>query len=82
MAAITAVMSQQGMGIGDIISFSKMLDSADTLHDGKIVYKNIIISWHIQTENCSLLDDLFYTTEDNTKPSMASVVFEILITGS
>lgn len=79
MAAVTAVMSQKGMGFFDILSFSKIMDSADLLHDGNIVYKNIIIKWDIEAENCTLFGDLHYTADDDAKPSQASVVFEIRI---
>lgn len=79
MAAITAVMSQKGMGFYDCYNFAKMLDNADLFHDGKLTYKNISISWEVDTENCMLLYEQHYTAEDNTKPSKASVQFQITI---
>ena len=56
-----------------------MLDDADLFQDGKLTYKNVSISWEVDTENCMLLYDQHYTAEDNIKPSKASVHFEITI---
>ena len=79
IAAVTAVLSQKGNGIFDILSFVKIMDSSDLLHDGNITYRNICISWNIETENCIALAGIHYTTDDETKPSMASVEFVINI---
>lgn len=78
VAAITTVMSQKGMGISDIQKFSKMLDSADLLHDGNIRYKNITISWDIEAENCTGYNGCYYK-DDDTKSARVSLVFEIQI---
>ncbi len=79
IASIAAVMSQKGMGITDVLKFAKLMDSADFLHDGSIEYENVSINWNINTTNCTLLDDLCYITDDESKPSQASVEFEITI---
>ena len=78
-AALTAVMTQKGIGFSDVMTFSKMLDSTDWLNDGNITYKNISITWDIETVNCILFDDNHYTAQDETMPSQVSVVFEIKI---
>lgn len=39
--ALTAVMTQKGIGFSDVMTFSKMLDSTDWLNDGNITHKNI-----------------------------------------
>ena len=78
IAALTAVMSQEGMGRADLLEIAKMLDSADYMHDGNIVYKNVTVSWDIEAKNCLLLGDL-YTVDDETKPSEIIVSFETQI---
>lgn len=79
IAAVTTVFSQKGIGLFDILTFAKLMDSSDLLHDGSITYQNICISWEIETENCIALAGIHYTTDDETKPSMASIVFDITI---
>ena len=78
-AAITALMSQKGMGLSDLHQLTLKLDHADLLDDGNVTYKNIEITWDIETENCIRLGDLYLTANDDKLESWASVVFEIRI---
>lgn len=77
-AIVTALISQRGIGFLDIVRFSKMMDSADMLHDGNIRYKNIKISWDIEAENCNAIGGHYYR-DDEAKSAHVSLVFEIQI---
>lgn len=79
IAAVTAVMSQKGIGIFDILAFLKAFDSADMLNDGEITYQNVKISWDIEAENCSMVTGGYFISADDSKESYVRVEFEIII---
>ena len=78
-AAITALMSQKGTGPVDFIQFIELLNDTTFEHDGMITYKNINVSWQIETTNCQYWNNKFFSRIDDTKESNVHVSFEIVI---
>lgn len=56
IAAITCMMSQKGTTMLDLLRFAKLWDEETKKDDGHIVYDQIDITWHIETENLLLID--------------------------
>jgi len=79
VAATTAVLSQRGMSGLDFIRFAQEWDHADKSQDGSLKYNNVLITWKIDTENCSLVHDNTYVADEGTKQSSISLVYEIRI---
>ena len=78
-AAITAIMSQKGMGLEDWYAFAKQIDSANLTEDGRLTYANIEIAWDIETENCKVVNQQYFVSADESLESSVRIVFEIRI---
>lgn len=78
-AAITAVMSQQGMGLWNLFAFAEQMESVDLTEDGKITYENIEILWNIDTQNCKLINGQYFMQENESLESSVTIQFEIVI---
>lgn len=80
LAAITSVMSQEGMGIGALRNFAERWD-AETKHEtGKISYGNVQIHWSIEAENCKRTKDGYYYNDDgDAKDSAVRMDLTILM---
>lgn len=79
VAAITALMSQKGMGFNDLMRFAAELDTADLLDDGRVSFENIEIQWEIETENCIRMGNQYLTASDDEAESQVTVFFEIRV---
>lgn len=78
-AAVTAVMSQKGTGLADLIKITKLLNDTQFDTDGSITYNNVTISWQIKSDNCQFANGKYFTRIDDTKESFVSVSFHIEI---
>ena len=78
-AAITALMSQKGTGVVDLYRFTKELDDADFLLDGKIEFENIEIIWDVDAVNCIAVNNSYFVAKNKNKPSRVDIVFDIII---
>lgn len=78
-AAMTAVLSQKGTGAGELKTFAALWEEELKNADGHLVYSNIEINWHIETENCETIGDSTYTCINEDQESSVSLEFEILI---
>ena len=79
VAAITALMSQKGMGFNDLMQFAAEMDTADLLDDGSVSFENIKILWDIETESCIRMGNQYLTASDEDAESKVTVIFEIRI---
>ena len=79
VAAITALMSQKGMGFNDLMQFAAEMDTADLLDDGSVSFENIEILWDIETENCIRMGNQYLMASDDEAESQVTVIFEIRI---
>ena len=52
IAALTAIMSQRGTNIFDLIRVAKLLDNCDYTSDGSIQYENVNVSWDVTQRWC------------------------------
>lgn len=78
-AAMTALLSQKGTGMKDVQAFSELWDAEQQTPDGEILYKNVEIRWHIESENCRSIDSGTYLRIDENQESSISIEFEIII---
>lgn len=80
-AALTAVMSQKGMDVTDIIAFLSLWDKEKSNTNGHIVYGNVEISWDIEAPNCVVTEYGMYFKENEDEENYLSMHFEITFHG-
>lgn len=78
LAAITTVMSQDGVSYSELEEFIEILEEKTNETDCSIRCRNVEIHWNIVSEGCRLMSD-YYTTADSSKESSLSLEFEIII---
>lgn len=77
-AAVTAALSQSGIGYGVLDDFTEKWQETITASDaGAFTYGGITIRWNIETENCRNQYG-YYQSIDEELPSSLSLDFEIL----
>ena len=83
VAAITAIMSQKGSGIKDIKQFSNIWDQTNKCMDGHIYYKNVTVSWTIQSQDCEIvtsgIDEYFLAKTSRTEDLYPAVSVDFAI---
>lgn len=84
LAAVSALMTQKGIGFWDLYRFSKIMDETDFGTDGTLIYKNIEIIWDVTSKNCVYYDGAFYNKSvaegvGNANNSLVSIVLKINI---
>lgn len=79
LAAITAVMSQEGMGIESLWNFVELWNTESILETGDIHYGNVRIYWSIETENCKRTQDGLYFSSDDSKDSAVTLNLTIAL---
>lgn len=78
--AFTLMLSQPDCGYGDILEFSKLMDSNAGRTEMNISYQELIeVTWSIESENCIFTSDGLYFTDDDSKPSSMKVTFKVTI---
>lgn len=76
-AAAALLLAQDEIGIKEYLEFIGAYQKATQQKNGQFIYKNIEISWKIETNNCSLINDRYYMSIGENDPSSLSLWFQI-----
>ena len=81
MAALTAIMSQRGTNVFDLIQVARLVDNSDYTSDGSIQYENVHASWDVEQRWCQIAEGNFIPERglDEKQIPTVSVVFTIRI---
>ena len=77
-AAVTAVMSQEGMGKeGSLLKFATMWDAESQNPSGEITYAGVCIYWNIDSVNCKRNMDGSYIVLEDSEDAYVAIDFVI-----
>lgn len=80
IAALTAVMSQEGMSTGSLREFLTIWDTESKQETGEIRYGNVHIYWTIRADNCTISHDgRYYSDDDEAKDAVVSLELVIVL---
>lgn len=80
VAVFTAVASQRGVNIIDMLKFGKIWKNADLTTDGKLESNGVVITWDIEHEYCYISEQgIFYPRMDAGEDMPASVSVTLTI---
>lgn len=77
-AALSLASAQKGFRLIDMIRFAKMWEAATDELNTSFQYKNLEISWKIETYNCSFYNG-YLTASDDDVNAFANVQFKVVI---
>lgn len=76
-AAVTAVMSQEGMGKRSLTKFVSKWDAAINNPSGEIEYGGVVIRWNVEAVNCVRNSDGSYLAIEDSQESWVDIDFLI-----
>ena len=82
IAAISSVMSQDGMTLMDLKEFLKIWETESAQDNGEVRYGSVRIYWAIEAENCNRSEDgHYYSNDEDAEDSSVSLDFVIELPG-